>query len=213
MLDLGQPLHAFDRSRLHGAIVVRRARPGERIRTLDDVDRALHPSDVVITDDSGPIAIAGVMGGAATEISDATSDVVLEAARFDPVAIAYTARRHRLASEASRRFERGVDDALAPSAAQVAVRMLVDLGAASAAPGATDVDHRGPRPVITLDPSLPGRLAGVDYPRERVLLRLTDIGCELSGDDPLQVSPPTWRPDLRRPVDLVEAGARRAGYA
>src|SRR5437764_13736033 len=112
MLDLGQPLHAFDRSRLHGAIVVRRARPGERIRTLDDVDRSLHPDDLVITDDSGAIAIAGVMGGATTEIDAATTSIVIEAAHFDSVSVAYTARRHRLASQASRRLERRADDAL-----------------------------------------------------------------------------------------------------
>src|SRR3954454_2709065 len=164
MLDLGQPLHAFDRAKLTGDIVVRRANAKERIRTLDDIDRTLDVADVVITDDSGPIAIAGVMGGASTEISESTADVVLEAAHFDPVSIAYTSRRHRLPSEASRRFERGVDDALSPAAAAAAVRLLVDLGGATAGQGVTDVDKRPPRPVIVLDPALPGRLAGVPYP-------------------------------------------------
>src|SRR3954453_23813384 len=125
MLDLGQPLHAFDHSRLRGPIVVRRARAGEHIRTLDDMDRVLDPHDLLITDDSGPIAIAGVMGGATTEIDASTTTIVLESAHFDSVSIAYTARRHRLPSEASRRYERGVDDALAPVAAQAAVDLLV----------------------------------------------------------------------------------------
>src|SRR3954451_5132903 len=208
MLDLGQPLHAFDRAKLSGDIVVRRAGAGERIRTLDGVDRTLHEADVVITDDSGPIAIAGVMGGASTEISASTADVVLEAAHFDPVSIAYTSRRHRLPSEASRRFERGVDDALLPAAAAAAVRLLVELGGATAAPGVTDVDKRPPRQVIVLDPALPGRLAGVPYPAEVVRRRLTDVGCSVEGAEPLEVTPPSWRPDLRRSVDLVEEVVR-----
>jgi phenylalanyl-tRNA synthetase beta chain len=212
MLELGQPLHAFDRATLRGDIVVRRASAGERIRTLDDVERALDPADVVITDDSGPVAIGGVMGGASTEISGATTDVVLEAAHFDPVAVAYTSRRHRLPSEASRRFERGVDDALAPAAAEVAVRMLVELGAAKAGAGLTDVDRRQAREVISLDPSLPGRLAGVPYGQDVVRGRLTDVGCSVAGDSPLAVTPPSWRPDLRRPVDLVEEVVRLEGY-
>jgi phenylalanyl-tRNA synthetase beta chain len=212
MLDLGQPLHAFDRARLQGGIVVRRSEPGERIRTLDDVDRALDPTDLVITDDSGPIAIAGVMGGASTEIDASTSDIVLEAAHFDSVSVAYTARRHRLPSEASRRFERGVDDALAPVAAQAAVALLVELGGAAAAAHGTDVDRRSPREVIVLDPALPGRFTGVDYDEAAVVARLRDIGCGVEGSAELRVTPASWRPDLRRPVDLVEEVARLEGY-
>src|SRR3954469_17582345 len=212
MLDLGQPLHAFDRAKLTGDIVVRRATPGERLRTLDDVQRTLDVRDVVITDDSGPIAIAGVMGGASTEISASTADVVLEAAHFDPVSIAYTSRRHRLPSEASRRVERGVDDALSPAAAAAAVRLLVDLGGATAAPGVTDADKRPTRPVIVLEPALPGRLAGVPYTAEVVRHRLTDVGCSVEGAEPLEVTPPSWRPDLRRSVDLVEEVVRLEGY-
>ncbi|MBV9484570.1 MAG: phenylalanine--tRNA ligase subunit beta, partial [Frankiaceae bacterium] len=128
MLATGQPLHAFDRAKLAGPIVVRWAAAGETLRTLDDVDRALDPTDLVIADDSGPIALAGVMGGAATEITDTTTDVVLEAASFDAVSVAYTARRHRLGSEASRRFERGVDNDLAAAAAQLALSLMAELG-------------------------------------------------------------------------------------
>ena len=212
MLDLGQPLHAFDRGRLRGPIVVRRARAGERIRTLDDVDRALDPADLVITDDSGPIAIAGVMGGASTEIDASTTDVVVESAHFDAVSIAYTARRHRLPSEASRRYERGVDDALAPVAAAAAVELLTRLGGASTQVAGTDVDLRASRPVITLDASLPSRLSGVDYETATVVRRLADVGCEVDNGDVLQVRPPSWRPDLRRDVDLVEEVVRLEGY-
>jgi phenylalanyl-tRNA synthetase beta chain len=215
MLELGQPLHAFDRAKLTGPIVVRRAVAGEHLRTLDDVDRALDPTDLLICDDSGPIALAGVMGGAATEIGAATTDVVLESAHFDPVSIAYTARRHRLGSEASRRFERGVDDALQPAAAAAAGRLLEQLGRATVAAAITDVDLRRPRPVITLDPSLPGRLAGVPYAEATVRARLHDVGCAVDSEpgDPLQVTPPSWRPDLRVPVDLVEEVVRLEGYA
>jgi len=212
MLELGQPLHAFDRDKLSGAIVVRRARVGETIRTLDDADRTLDPADLLITDDSGPIAIAGVMGGAATEIGPATTAVLIESAHFDPVSIAYTARRHRLPSEASRRYERGVDDALADIAAQRAVSLLVELAGAVDTGDVTDVDARKPRESISLDPSLPSRLAGLDYSVETVRRRLVDVGCDVSGEDPLAVAPPSWRPDLRAPVDLVEEVVRLEGY-
>ena len=212
MLELGQPLHAFDRDKLRGAIVVRRATAGERMRTLDDVDRALDPADLLITDDSGPIAIAGVMGGAATEIGPDTTAVLIESAHFDHVSIAYTARRHRLPSEASRRYERGVDDALADVAAQRAVALLVELAGATDANQITDIDVRTPRDPISFDPTLPSRLAGVDYPAETVRRRLVDVGCDVSGDDALAAVPPSWRPDLRAPVDLVEEVVRLEGY-
>ena len=216
MLDLGQPLHAFDRTKLSGPIVVRRASAGERLRTLDDIDRHLDPDDLLICDDSGPVAVAGVMGGAATEIDAATIDIVLESAHFNPVSIAYTARRHRLGSEASRRFERGVDDALGPVAAAAAARLLEQLGGANVDPAVTDVDYRRPRPVIGLDPTLPGRLAGLSYDASTVRDRLVEVGCTVAAaapGGPLQVTPPSWRPDLRQPVDLVEEVVRLEGYA
>jgi phenylalanyl-tRNA synthetase beta chain len=213
MLDVGQPLHAFDRARLQGPIVVRWAAPGETLRTLDDVDRTLDPRDLVITDDRGPIALAGVMGGAATEIRSDTTDVVLEAASFDPDCVSYTARRHRLGSEASRRFERGVDDDLGPSAAQLAVTLISGLGAGTPSDSVTDLDLRRPPPVVALDPSLPGRIAGVAYPVESVERRLRDVGCTVTSTDTgFDVVPPSWRPDLRLPVDLVEEVVRLEGY-
>jgi phenylalanyl-tRNA synthetase beta chain len=212
MLELGQPLHAFDRERLSGRIVVRRAARGERIRTLDDVDRTLDEADLLITDDSGPIAIAGVMGGASTEIHAGSSAVAIESAHFDPIAIAYTARRHKLMSEASRRFERGVDDALAPAAAEAAVALLTEFGGAKADTAVTDVDMRTARPVIRLEPSLPGRLGGLELGDDVVRRSLTAVGCRVAGDGLLEVAPPTWRPDLNRPEDLVEEVLRLHGY-
>ncbi len=211
MLELGQPLHAYDRAQLQGGIVVRRAAAGERLTTLDGQDRALDPGDLLITDDRGPIGIAGVMGGASTEVSATTTDLVIEAAHFAPVSIARSARRHRLPSEASRRFERGVDTALAPAAAEAAVRLLAELGGATAG-GSTDVDLRAPVDAVTFPLEQPGRVAGRDYAPDVVRRRLVDVGCELAGGDPVQVLPPTWRPDLRAPIDLVEEVVRLEGY-
>ena len=136
MIELGQPLHAFDRSKLHGPIVVRRARPGETLDTLDHVDRTLYPDDILITDDSGPISLAGTMGGLATEIDDASTDIVIEGAHFSDTGIAKMSRRHRLHSEASYRFERGVDRELPPRATARAAALLASLGGAQVVPGA-----------------------------------------------------------------------------
>ena len=212
LLDVGQPLHAFDAGKVRGEIVVRRAVAGERMRSLDGVDRALTAEDLLITDDSGPIALAGVMGGASTEIDATTTDIIIESAHFDPATVARAARRHRLPSEASRRFERGVDLDLAPAAAELAVRLLVELGGGTADEGWTDVDHRTPRQAIALDPTFASRIAGVHYTTETVVRRLRDVGCVIPGDDTLSVMPPSWRPDLREGVDLVEEVLRLEGY-
>jgi phenylalanyl-tRNA synthetase beta chain len=213
MLDLGQPLHAFDRSRLRGPIVVRYADREEKLETLDGAVRVLDERDLVIADDRGAVALAGVMGGAATEIRAETTDVVLEAAHFDAQAVAYTARRQRLGSEASRRFERGVDDSLAPYAAEVALSMIASLGAGQVSGSATDIDRRHPPVVISLPADLPGRIAGAAYPESSVVERLRDVGCEVtSAGEMLEVIAPSWRPDLRLPVDLVEEVVRLEGY-
>ena len=212
MLECGQPLHAFDLGALHGEVVVRRAAPGERLTTLDGQDRALDPEDLLITDDRGPIALAGVMGGGPTEVTGATTSLLVESAHFAPRRIARTARRHRLPSEASRRFERGVDPALAAAAAEAAVRLLVDLGGATAGP-VTDVDTRAPQPVLDLPVGEPERLAGRPYAPEVVRRRLEDVGCTVSGGpDVLQVVPPSWRPDLTGRAELVEEVVRLEGY-
>ncbi|WP_031507622.1 phenylalanine--tRNA ligase subunit beta [Streptomyces megasporus] len=217
MLELGQPLHAYDRSRVNGAIGVRRARPGEKLTTLDGTKRELHPEDLVITDDSGPIGLAGVMGGADTEIADAqgatgTSEIVVEAAHFDPVSIARTARRHKLSSEASRRFERGVDPLATSAAAQRTVDLLVLLAGGTAEAGVTEIVSAGGPHTVKMRADHPDKVAGVVYGRETVARRLQDVGCDVYGTDELTVTVPSWRPDLTDPNDLAEEVIRLEGY-
>jgi len=211
MLELGQPLHAFDAGHLVGGIEVRRARAGERLVTLDGADRLLDTEDLVITDDDGPIALAGVMGGERTEISAGTTRILLESAHFDPLTTARTARRHRLPSEASRRFERGVDPALCVAAAAAAAALLADLGSASAV-AVTDVDLRPDRPAISLNTAYPGQVGGRSVATAAVRRRLTQVGCNVTGDEPFTVIPPPWRPDLVASIDLVEEVLRLEGY-
>ncbi|MBO0840836.1 MAG: phenylalanine--tRNA ligase subunit beta, partial [Sciscionella sp.] len=217
MLELGQPLHAYDAGKLSGPITVRRANPGEKLTTLDDVQRVLDVDDLVICDDSGPIGLAGVMGGASTEIDERSTDIVLEGAHFDPRSIARAARRHKLPSEASRRFERFVDPALPPSAVDMAARLLGQLGDGNVEPGRTDVGGAR-RPVsIEMPIDLPDQVAGVRYARGATVRRLTQIGChnELnveSGRPVIVSTPPTWRNDLAEPIDLVEEVLRLEGY-
>ena len=124
MLELGQPTHAYDLDKLQGGITVRRAQANETLKTLDGQVRKLHPEDLLICDDSGPIGLAGVMGGESTEVDSNTKNVLIEAANFDPISIARTARRHKLSSEASKRFERGVDPMIADNAAARVVQLL-----------------------------------------------------------------------------------------
>ena len=224
MLDLGQPLHAYDLATLHAPIVVRRARAGETITTLDDAERTLHEQDLLITDSPGesrgsrPIGIAGVMGGASTEVTDSTTDVLIEAAHFEPITIARSARRHRLPSEASRRFERGVDPRLQAIAAQRVVDLLVEHGGGTADERAvTDLDATTSSTTITLDPAAARRLIGVPYTYDEVHDTLEEIGAAVTdiadGDDrELLVTPPTWRPDITQAVDLIEEVVRLRGY-
>lgn len=215
MLGLGQPLHAFDLSTLEAPVVVRRARAGERLTTLDGVDRALDPGDLLITDRGGrrPVAIAGVMGGAETEVGDNTHDVLVEAAHFEPVSIARSARRHKLPSEASRRFERGVDPALAAAAAQLAVDLLVEHGGGVADPGVTDAGDPAAPAAVSMPLDFPSRIVGVDYTADEVTTILESIGCTVTRQgDVVDVVPPTWRPDLTTSADLVEEVARIHGY-
>ncbi|MGI8334689.1 phenylalanine--tRNA ligase subunit beta [Actinomadura scrupuli] len=214
MLELGQPLHAFDRAKLSGPIVVRRARPGERLETLDHVKRTLDPEDVLITDDSGPISMAGTMGGLNSEIDEKSTDLVIEAAHFDDVGIARMVRRHKLHSEASYRFERGVDRELPLYASARAARMLAELGGAELLPGVTHAQVPVAGTVLTVPAGHAGRVAGVDYGRDTVVRRLTEVGCAVAvtGEDTLTVTPPSWRPDLTDPNDLAEEVIRLEGY-
>ncbi|WP_327157843.1 phenylalanine--tRNA ligase subunit beta [Streptomyces tubercidicus] len=241
MLELGQPLHAYDRTSVDGPIGVRRATAGEQLTTLDGAKRVLDAEDLVITDNRGPIGLAGVMGGANTEIAApvadpgtgeprGTTDVVIEAAHFDALSIARTARRHKLSSEAAKRFERGVDPEAASAAAQRTVDLLVLLAGGTAEVGVTEVvTPRGPR-TITISANHPDKVAGVDYGRETVVRRLQQVGCDVYGNtaawnaslggggratggkDELVVTVPSWRPDLSEPNDLAEEVIRLEGY-
>ncbi|GJF27500.1 phenylalanine--tRNA ligase beta subunit [Kitasatospora sp. NE20-6] len=223
MLEVGQPLHAYDRSRLDGPIHVRRAEEGEILTTLDGVKRKLVAEDLLICDNSGPIGLAGVMGGATTEILDpvvdpetgevtGSTEIVVEAAHFDPVGVARTAKRHKLPSEASKRFERGVDPEAARAAAQRAVDLLVLIAGGTAEAGVTDIAAPHPVRTISISADLPDRVAGTGYGRETVTRRLQEVGCSVSGADVLEVTPPSWRPDLTDPYDLAEEVIRLEGY-
>jgi len=241
MLELGQPLHAFDRSKLTGEIVVRRAQPGERLETLDHVVRALDPQDILITDSSGPISMAGTMGGLNTEIDEASTDLVIEAAHFDARGTAKMSRRHKLHSEASYRFERGVDRELPLRASAKAVALLAGLGGGRVVPGCTHAQADVVPVVISMAVDYPDRVAGVVYGRDTVVRRLQEVGCAVvqtrapsptiapwragSEEDEaapessstasvpvLDVTPPSWRPDLTDPADLAEEVIRLEGY-
>ncbi len=219
MLELGVPIHGYDRDRLSGPIVVRRATAGEKVTTLDGVSRDLDPQDLLITDDSGPIGLAGVMGGETTEMSASTTDVVIEAAYFEPATVFRTARRHKLPSEASRRFERGVDPTLQERAAQRVAELLTEFGGGVVDAGATLVGGVPPRPQITIRGDYPGTVSGVDISTGTAVDALRKVGCEVTvaegangGGAALTAVPPPWRPDLRDPNDLVEEVLRLVGY-
>ncbi|HWG60814.1 MAG TPA: phenylalanine--tRNA ligase subunit beta [Streptosporangiaceae bacterium] len=212
MVELGQPLHAFDAGKLNGPIVVRRAGPGERLETLDHVVRDLDPEDIVIADSSGPISLAGTMGGLATEISDSSTNLVIEAAHFDARGTARMSRRHKLFSEASYRFERGVDRELQLPASAKAVELLGGLGGGQVVPGCTHAWVDVPPVTISMAAGYPGRVAGLRYGPETVTRRLHQVGCEVTGSGTLTVEPPSWRSDLRYKWDLAEEVIRLEGY-
>lgn len=214
MLLLGQPLHAFDAGRLTGDIVVRRAVAGEKLTTLDDIGRELDPEDLLVCDQTGPLGIAGVMGGAATEVGPDTTDVLLEAATWHPGSVSRSARRHKLPSEAAKRFERGVDPALPAVAAELAADLLVRYGGAVLAPGRTDIGGVPERASISMPVDLPDQVAGTRYPAGVTARRLRQVGCavEEAGTGLLRVLPPSWRPDLVHQADLVEEVLRLEGY-
>jgi phenylalanyl-tRNA synthetase beta chain len=207
MLALGNPLHAFDFAKLHGGrIVVRRARPGEKLRTLDGVDRELDPSDLMIADADRSIAIAGIMGGEETEIGEATSEVLLEAANFERTGIYRTSERLRLRTEGSNRWEKGVDPYLAEPAANLATQLLVDLAGARWV-GDVDVKEELPeRPVISYRRERADEVIGLATPpaeQDDVLRRL---GFDVRD---AEVIAPTWRAlDVTREIDVVEEVAR-----
>jgi phenylalanyl-tRNA synthetase beta chain len=207
MLALGSPLHGFDFATLHGArIVVRRAGEGERLTTLDGVARTLRADDLVIADGDRAIALAGIMGGAETEIAETTSSVLLEAGNFDPATIFRSSERHRLRTEASNRWEKGVDPRLAGAAAELATRLLLELGGGRWSAG-SDVHGALPeRPVVRFRPERADALIGVETPPERQYAILESLGFDrIDGE----VVVPTWRArDVTREVDVIEEVAR-----
>lgn len=227
MLDLGQPLHAFDLGKLSAPIVVRRATAGERLTFLDEVTRTLDPEDLVIADSpagegSRALVLAGVLGGAETEIDESTTDVLIEAAHFDAVSIARSARRHKLPTESSKRNERGVDTRLQAVAAQRAVDLLVEYGGGTADETVTDVDRTTPPEPMVIRADSAERLTGVAYGTPRVSELLTAVGCTVepagsdgsggAGHELLSVTAPTWRPDLVGAAHFAEEVARLDGY-
>ncbi|MEU4382773.1 phenylalanine--tRNA ligase subunit beta [Micromonospora echinofusca] len=230
MLELGQPMHAFDADRIAGPLVVRRSEAGEKLTTLDGVTRALAPEDMVICDDTGPISLAAVMGGETSEVVAQTTNVLFEAAHWDPVMVGRTARRHKLFSEAAKRWERGVDPALPLVAIARAVGLLTEHAGGAAGDEILDIDHVRPRTPVVLPVDLPSQRVGVHYPPARVVALLEQVGCTVArgadrltedpgevgvtagADDALSVTPPTWRPDLTDPADLVEEVVRLDGY-
>ena len=213
MLELGQPVHAYDLDKVAGGLTIRRAKKGETLKTLDGQERKLHEEDLLITDDSGPIGLAGVMGGYSTEVSDSTKNVLIETAHFDGISVARTARRHKLFSEASKRYERGVDPRVGELAAARVIQLLeVHAGGAAGTLGATYSDFE-PATQIHLPGGFASELMGVDYSQDEIEKVLRDIGCVVSAEDAgLSVTVPSWRPDLIHKTDLVEEIARITGY-
>jgi len=213
MLELGQPIHAYDLDQLSGGMVVRRAKAGETLKTLDGQIRKLDVEDLLITDDSGPIGLAGVMGGESTEVSDSTVNVIIEAAHFEPVSIARSARRHKLISEASKRFERGVDARIAEYAAARVVQLL-EVHAGGTADGlGSNYSALGDAEPIWLPAEFAWEITGVEYTVDEVTGVLADIGCVVAHvDGGYEVIAPSWRPDLSHKTDLAEEIARIVGY-
>jgi phenylalanyl-tRNA synthetase beta chain len=206
MLALGNPLHAFDYATLRGGIVVRRAHAGEKLRTLDGVDRELHPRDLLIADHERAIAIAGIMGGEETEVTEGTTEVLLEAANFEPVSLLESSERLKLRTEGSNRWEKGVDPHLAPQAAALATELIVELAGAR---WVGDRDEHGPlpeRPVVRFRPERTTAVVGLEVPEERQYALLGRLGFERRNGD---VAVPTWRArDVTREIDVVEEVAR-----
>ena len=213
MLELGQPTHAYDLDKLKGGITVRRAKAGETLKTLDGQVRKLDIEDLLICDDSGPIGLAGVMGGESTEVDSTTRNVLIEAATFDPISIARSARRHKLTSEASKRFERGVDPMIADNAAARVVQLLEvhALGEGNIL-GAEYKQLEEIAPIF-LPSGYAESVVGIAFGTEEEAKILAEIGCVVAEvDGGFEVIRPSWRTDISHKTDLVEEIARIGGY-
>lgn len=215
MLELGAPNHAYDLDKVDaGGLIVRRATPGEQLETLDGKLRTLDAEDLVVADAQRALGIAGVMGGAYSELSDTTRDVLIEAAIWDPVTVARSVRRHKLPSEAAKRNERGVDPRMAHLATARVAQLLVELAGGTLDEGyGALVDESVPPAAVRLPLERAGAVVGVSYTREEIVGTLELIGARVEGDgEVLSVTPPSWRPDLVDDVSLIEEIARITGY-
>jgi len=217
MMEFGQPLHAFDYHQLSGAkIVVRRAEAGEKFTTLDSIEHELDSETLLICDRGKPVAIAGIMGGENSGVTDRTTDILLESAYFNPVSIRRTARQLNLATDSSYRFERGVDPAGVPKAMERAVQLMVEIADADALPGGIDCQiAKGlVPPAIQLRVDRANALLGMNLSAEKMVSMLNGIEIQVEIKDPniLIVHPPTFRVDLEREIDLVEEVARLVGF-
>ncbi|MFA5374199.1 MAG: phenylalanine--tRNA ligase subunit beta [Dehalococcoidia bacterium] len=216
MLEFGQPLHAFDFDKLaKGKIIVRRAKDGDVMATLDDVKRELTKDTLMINDGAGPVAVAGVMGGANSEVSDRTVNVLLESANFNPASIRRTSARFKLRSEASLRFEKGLSAELPVHALRRATQLLAQLGGGQIAKGIIDV-YPGKQPERKIDLKLTRveRVLGVKIPQADVKRVLTSLGfkCDEVKSDELSVTVPYWRTEVKLAEDVIEEIARIIGY-
>lgn len=210
MLELGQPLHAFDRDKIKGGLTIKRAGKSAKFTTLDGQERTLDPDDLMVADDSNFLALAGTMGGLESEITASTTSIALEAVRFDPICVAKNSRRHRISSEASRRLERGVDPSLAEFASARFVQLLTQHSSAEHVSTLVDGEPRFV-PVIDLDPKYISKTLGFEVPASDIAKALRTVGCDVD-EKSFKVDPPSWRPDLLTPADLAEEVARMIGY-
>ena len=210
MLELGQPLHAFDKSKIKGGLTIKRSGKAQKFVTLDGQERELDPDDLMVCDDDQPLALAGTMGGLSSEITVTTTEIALEAVRFDPICVAKNSRRHKLSSEASRRLERSVDPSLAEFASARFVQLLT--AHSSAQHVATVVDGE-PRyaPIVTIDPQYISKVLGFEISPSKVAEVLRLIGCDVD-EKSFAIDPPSWRSDLLTAADFAEEVARMIGY-
>jgi phenylalanyl-tRNA synthetase beta chain len=210
MLELGQPLHAFDKAKIKGGLTIKRAGTTQKFVTLDGVERTLDPNDLMVCDDEQPLALAGTMGGLSSEITETTTDIALEAAHFCEVCIAKNSRRHKLSSEASRRLERSVDPSLAEFASARFVQLLT--AHSSAQHVATVVDGEPIyAPLVRIDPTYVSRILGFEVPAKQVAELLRSVGCDVD-EKSFTIDPPSWRADLLTAADFSEEVARMIGF-
>ena len=210
MLELGQPLHAFDRHKIKGSLHLKRAGKSEKFTTLDGQIRTLDPMDLMVTDDEKPLALAGTMGGASSEITESTTEIALEAVCFDPIAVAQNSRRHKLSSEASRRLERGVDPSLAELASARFVELLTQNSSAQHVETAFTGEAKFP-PIFSIDPHDISKILGFEVKPAEVARTLRVVGCDVD-EKKWMIDPPSWRPDLMNTSDIAEEVARIIGY-